>query len=146
MDTSKVNIAIHIRLGDRMGLQEVSQDYFLLLEEFMRDVTEAVLRQDVDSPIFHVFTETLQPCPHKQTGLFKELPMWPVEMDQVRAYPVECRNRCALARHLRLPGNRAAEPEITGGDLGEAEVAAAPIQPLVHLFGCCCPAYIHFLS
>ncbi|CAM9498525.1 unnamed protein product [Ectocarpus sp. 13 AM-2016] len=34
-------------------------------------------------PLFHVFSETLSPCPSTATGLFDEFPTWPVKVGQI---------------------------------------------------------------
>lgn len=78
---------MHVRMGDRRAIQGgLNDDYFIYLQQFMDDVTEAVVSKGLEPPMFHVYTQTLLPCPSKTTGLFKEFPQWPVEMDQVRVW------------------------------------------------------------
>lgn len=63
-------------------------EYFQFLEAFMETVTEVVERKGRAVPTFHVFTETLLPCPSLEDGTFDELPVWPAEQDQVMDPPV----------------------------------------------------------
>lgn len=91
---SRTNIAIHVRLGDRdgdQGLTTSAQDaatkharYYDMLEEFMATVSAAVIREGEALPVFHIFSETSEPCPSKDTGAFEEFLRWPVETEQVR--------------------------------------------------------------
>lgn len=69
-------------MGDRRDILGESKEYFVLLELFMDTVSEEVVRKGLDPPLFHVFSETLMPCPSEDTGLFEEFPTWPVH--QVR--------------------------------------------------------------
>lgn len=83
--SDQLNFAMHVRMGDRRAIQGgLNDDYFVYLQKFMDDVTEAVVSKGLESPMFHIYTQTLFPCPSRTTGLFKEFPLWPVEMDQVR--------------------------------------------------------------
>ena len=79
-----LNVAIHVRLGDRREFQEGSVDYFQLLDLFMDTVSREVVGKGLERPQFHIFSETVIPCPSAQTGLFDEFPTWPVELDEVR--------------------------------------------------------------
>lgn len=49
----------------------------------MTTVSGQVGEKGLEPPRFHVFSETLLPCPSTETGTFDEFPTWPVEMDQV---------------------------------------------------------------
>lgn len=80
---AQLNFAIHVRMGDRRVLQtEVTGEYFEYLHDFMDVVTDAVLAKGLEAPKFHVFTETLLPCPSRDTGFFPEFPLWPISRDQ----------------------------------------------------------------
>lgn len=83
-DTTRLNIAIHIRLGDRSSSPESRAQHLRLLEEFMVALTDVMAEVGMQPPLFHVFSETEQPCPSPETGVFDEFPTWPVEIDQVR--------------------------------------------------------------
>ena len=50
----------------------------------MTTVSHEVVGKGLEPPLFHIFSETLNPCPSGETGLFDEFPTWPVELDQVR--------------------------------------------------------------
>ena len=67
-------------MGDRRHYfrHEESEQYFILLELFMDTVSKEVVRKGLDPPVFHVFSETLVPCPSEDTGIFDEFPSWPV--------------------------------------------------------------------
>ncbi|CAM9646251.1 unnamed protein product [Scytosiphon promiscuus] len=90
---SRPNIGIHVRLGDRDGHQSSMEStngepvnhkkYFDKLEGFMDTVSAAALRQGGALPVFHIFSETSEPCPSVETGAFSEFLRWPVEFDQV---------------------------------------------------------------
>ena len=71
-------------MGDRRAFQEGTLDYFELLDLLMDTVSQEVLQKGLNPPLFHVFSETVIPCPSEETGLFDEFPIWPVELDQVR--------------------------------------------------------------
>lgn len=81
---SRLNFAIHIRLGDRKGVDQATVKYLELLETFMDTVSAAVVEQGYSAPLFHIFSETVAPCPWPSTNAFSEFPNWPVEPDQVR--------------------------------------------------------------
>lgn len=84
-DPERLNFGIHVRLGDRVKANpDRHNEYFNKLKAFMDTVTKIVVEKGWDAPLFHVFSETLEPCPHPATGYFDEFPIWPVEMDQVR--------------------------------------------------------------
>lgn len=71
-------------MGDRRLLAGTNDRYFGMLEALMGSITDSVLRRKLAPPLFHVFSETLQPCPSEVTGAFGEFPNWPVELTQVR--------------------------------------------------------------
>ncbi|CAN0175538.1 unnamed protein product [Scytosiphon promiscuus] len=90
---SRTNIAIHLRLGDRDGHQvhadsapdmtSIHDDYYDKLEEFMDRVSAAAVRQGEAPPVFHIFSETAEPCPTAETAAFDEFLRWPVEANQI---------------------------------------------------------------
>ena len=82
-DPTRLNIAVHVRMGDRRAGSENELVYFNQLEEFIATVTDVVVEQGLQPPLFRIFTETTLPCPDPETGLFEEFPLWPVELDQV---------------------------------------------------------------
>lgn len=82
---NKLNFAVHVRLGDRVQfLTDTESVYLEYLERFMDHVTESVVLRGLDPPMFHIFSETANPCPSTVNGTFAEFPSWPVEMEQVR--------------------------------------------------------------
>ena len=50
----------------------------------MISVSSAVIAKGMMQPTFHVFSETLAPCPSEDTRLFDEFPAWSIEADEVR--------------------------------------------------------------
>lgn len=80
----RLNFAVHVRMGDRREWQDGSEEYFQLLELIMGAITAEVADRGLQAPLFHVFSETLVPCPSGEAGLFDEFPTWPVGVDQVR--------------------------------------------------------------
>ena len=81
----RLNFALHVRMGDRRAFQEGTLEYFALLEQFMDTVSTEVTKKGLDPPLFHIFSETIIPCPSSDTGLFDEFPTWPVALDEVRS-------------------------------------------------------------
>lgn len=71
-------------MGDRREFQDGSLKYFQLLDLFMSTFSREAEGKGLEPPLFHIFSETLVPCPSGETGLFDEFPTWPVELDQVR--------------------------------------------------------------
>lgn len=65
-------------MGDRRVMLGEAKEYFHLLEMFMDTVSKEVVKMGLEPPLFHVFSETLIPCPPKDTGIFDEFPSWPV--------------------------------------------------------------------
>lgn len=82
----RLNFGLHVRMGDRRAFQEGTLEYFELLEGFMDTVSTEVVNKGLQPPLFHIFSETLVPCPSLDTGLFDEFPAWPVDLDEVRIY------------------------------------------------------------
>lgn len=83
-DAGVLNFALHVRMGDRRFAHGTNNTYFSMLEELMDGITDSVLKKGKAAPVFHIFTETLEPCPSTSTGEFDEFPNWPVELGQVR--------------------------------------------------------------
>lgn len=83
-DQDRLNFAVHVRLGDRREFQDGNDEYFQLLELIMDDITAEVVQKGLLAPLFHVFSETLVPCPSGEAGLFDEFTRWPVGVDKVR--------------------------------------------------------------
>jgi len=83
--SSQLNVAIHVRLGDR-NRQDLKQsdEYIDLLEDFMDTISSRVSSIGHDPPLFHIFSETKDPCPSPNNGVFKEFSRWPIDMQQVR--------------------------------------------------------------
>lgn len=79
---------MHVRMGDRREWQDGSAEYFELLELIMGTISAEVVGRGLQAPLFHVFSETLVPCPSGEEGLFDEFPTWPVGVDQVSTIPV----------------------------------------------------------
>lgn len=73
-------------MGDRREFQDGDEGYFQLLELIMATISTEVAGKGLENPLFHVFSETLVPCPSGEAGLFDEFPTWPVGVDQVRKY------------------------------------------------------------
>ncbi len=82
-ESSGLNFALHVRMGDRRDIEFVTPEYFSLLEDFMEIVTREVVERGHAEPTFHVFSEALYPCPSPGNATFNEFPSWPVERDQV---------------------------------------------------------------
>lgn len=71
-------------MGDRREYQDGSLEYLLLLDAFMDSFSRQVVEMGLETPLFHIFSETLLPCP-SEDGFFDEFPTWPVKLDQVCA-------------------------------------------------------------
>lgn len=56
-------------------------------------VSEAVKAEGQLPPVFHIFSETVEPCPSEETGVFDEFPDWPLEADEVRRLRIHARKR-----------------------------------------------------
>lgn len=98
-EQSELNFGLHLRLGDRRAIESVTMEYFHFLEAFMETVTEVVERKGRAAPTFHVFTETLLPCPSLEDGTFDELPVWPAEQDQVMDPPLPSHRPWCLSKY-----------------------------------------------
>lgn len=94
--SSGLNFALHLRMGDRRDIEPVTSEYFLLLEDFMETLTEEVEGKGHASPMFHVFSEALYPCPSPENGTFKEFPRWTVERDQVSRAALRAHRACSI--------------------------------------------------
>lgn len=90
-DEGREHFAVHVRMGDRRAFYDGNPEYFVLLETMMDTITEELRWKGSSDPLFHVFSETLIPCPSEATGLFEEFPTWPVKLDQVCS-PFVCAN------------------------------------------------------
>jgi len=85
--SQELNFAIHIRLGDRITVQQgFESSYEGYIKAFMDTVAASVTRRGLGTPLFHVFSETSLPCPSEENGTFPEFPTWPVDTYQVRCY------------------------------------------------------------
>ena len=84
-DDERPHFAFHVRLGDRTGSVESMSSYIEHLEGVMDVISTATKEKEMRPPLFHVFTETLMPCPSQETGLFDEFLSWPIEADKVQA-------------------------------------------------------------
>lgn len=82
-EPSRLNFALHVRMGDRRAIERPTLEYFRLLETFMEAIREGVVEKGLNPPMFHVFSETLLPCPTADNATFDEFPVWPVGADQV---------------------------------------------------------------
>ncbi|CAN0106888.1 unnamed protein product [Ascophyllum nodosum] len=82
-DHQSLNFAVHVRMGDRREFQDGSTQYLKFLERFMISVSSAVIAKGMMQPTFHVFSETLAPCPSEDTRLFDEFPAWSIEADEI---------------------------------------------------------------
>lgn len=84
-DSSHLSFAIHIRLGDRgSGQHAITEEYRKRLDAFMYTVTKAVEAEGQPPPLFHIFSQTDEPCPSEETGAFAEFPKWPLDSKEVR--------------------------------------------------------------
>ncbi|CAM9182579.1 unnamed protein product [Ectocarpus sp. 8 AP-2014] len=82
-EEDRFHFAVHIRMGDRRAFYDGNQQYFHNVEMIMETVADEFRQRELPEPLFHVFSETLSPCPSTVTGLFDEFPTWPVELDQI---------------------------------------------------------------
>ena len=83
-DSTRLNVAVHMRLGDVLMPFERHSKYLSAVEELMDAITEVVEEKGLEPPLFHVFSETIKPCPSLETKSFDEFPTWPIESHQVR--------------------------------------------------------------
>ncbi|CAM9392138.1 unnamed protein product [Scytosiphon promiscuus] len=84
-DPNRLHFAMHVRMGDRHKFTDMHPEYFERLEEVMSTVSQEVTRRGLAEPMFHIFSETVMPCPSEKKGLFHEFPTWPVAADEVAA-------------------------------------------------------------
>ena len=83
-DPTRLNVAVHMRLGDVLLPFEILSKYLSAMEEMMDAITEVVMEKGLKPPLFHVFSETIKPCPSLETKSFDEFPTWPIESQQVK--------------------------------------------------------------
>ncbi|CAM9250414.1 unnamed protein product, partial [Hapterophycus canaliculatus] len=79
----RLHFAVHVRMGDRREFQDTNARYFDLLELIMDGISAEVMRKGMAKPLFHVFSETVAPCPSGETGVFDEFPTWSVGVDKI---------------------------------------------------------------
>ena len=80
----RLHFAVHVRMGDRREFQGGSAEYLDLLEAIMNTISTEAVGRGLQSPLFHVFSETVVPCPSGEAGIFEEFPTWPVGIEKVR--------------------------------------------------------------
>ena len=73
-----------MRLGDVLPPFEILSKYLSAVEELMDTVTEVVKEKALEPPLFHIFSETIKPCPSLETNSFDEFPTWAIESHQVK--------------------------------------------------------------
>ena len=66
-------------------MHAITKKYRSILDKLIFAVSEAVEAEGQLSPQFHVFSETVEPCPSEETGAFDEFPDWPLEADEVQS-------------------------------------------------------------
>lgn len=82
-DPNVLDIALHVRLGDRVTyFHDNGVSHLGYLETFMETVEKTAIVYGRQT-MFHVFSETSLPCPD-ENGFFPEFPDWQVSMDQVK--------------------------------------------------------------
>lgn len=94
-------------MGDRAGLDKTPEEFLTRLDRFMEAVTEVTAEFGIPPPVFHVFSESQQPCPRANTATFEDFPSWPVDMDEVkydRAFPCDSVICSLAARGRNVPG------------------------------------------
>lgn len=82
-DQGRLHFAVHVRMGDRKSFTDNHPDYLERLEDVMSIISQEVAGKGLAEPLFHVFSETVEPCPSENTGSFDEFPSWHVTADQV---------------------------------------------------------------
>lgn len=80
----RLHFAMHVRMGDRREYLDQNDQYFAMLESVMATISTEVVDKGLLEPYFHIFSETLAPCPSEETQLFGEFPAWPLGDDEVR--------------------------------------------------------------
>ena len=73
-----------MRQGDIRLPFEILSKYLSALEELMDTVTEVVEEKGLEPPLFHIFSETIKPCPSLETKSFDEFPTWAIESHEVK--------------------------------------------------------------
>ena len=84
-----------MRLGDVLLPFESLSKYLTAIEEMMGVMTEVVEEKGLEPPLFHIFSETIKPCPSLETNSFDEFPAWAIEPQQVKK-----------AQSFHFPGRR----------------------------------------
>lgn len=118
-----LNFGIHVRMGDRAGLDRTPEEFLTRLNGFMDTVTEVTAELGIAQPVFHVFSESQQPCPHADTATFEEFPLWPVDMNEVkydRAFPYGSIICIPTARGRNVPEIVQPTSPCGGGDVPHA--------------------------
>lgn len=49
----------------------------------MESITKEVQEEGQPVPLFHIFSQTKEDCPSKETGTFSEFPNWPLDSEEV---------------------------------------------------------------
>ncbi|CAM9998318.1 unnamed protein product [Ascophyllum nodosum] len=83
-DPTRLNVAVHMRLGDVLLPFESLSKYLTAIQEMMGVMTEVVEEKGLEPPLFHIFSETIKPCPSLETNSFDEFPAWAIEPQQVQ--------------------------------------------------------------
>lgn len=71
-------------MGDRENAKLSLEQYPLRLNAFMDTVSMVVVKMGFEAPMFHIFSETQEPCPHEDTLKFDEFPLWPLDAKEVK--------------------------------------------------------------
>lgn len=100
----------------------------------METVADEFRERGLPEPLFHVFSETLSPCPSTVTGQFDEFPTWPVELDRVRT-----------PRSLRKSCSRVSWCQLCMGNKRETAVCLGPVQLALHVHQCFVLSYVLFV-
>lgn len=120
----RLHFAVHVRMGDRQAFLDGNLEYFQLLERIMKVIAAEVANKGLPKPLFHIFSETLAPCPSEETGLFDEFPTWPVSLDQVRKTSIT---------HANTAGGLGLVATFNAGTIHTASVTASVFAHVRHL-------------
>lgn len=71
-------------MGDRENAKLSLEEYPLKLNALMDKVTEVAVDVGLKAPVFHVFSETQEPCPREETSTFDEFPLWRLDAKEVK--------------------------------------------------------------
>lgn len=83
-DPSRLNIAVHVRLGGRAKLaQKVVKLELDQLSQLIEVITQEVEDLGERPPLFHIHSETANPCPSLEGGTFPEFPGWSIAREEV---------------------------------------------------------------